>query len=486
MTKPRPLSLLVVLSLLVLACSTKAAPSSDVVKARRPVGGEYFGLYLMNKKVGWMFSDLSFLPGSKDKVQSVQELFFKVGVGVGGKVSERSQREVRVYEAKPHGRLLSIVLEHKGDGGDQRLDVTATPKGLTVVRTRPGVPTEVKTAPASTETVEDADQARLAVLRGASVDGFLTDVEDLTTYKMSTTVGPASERVLNGVKVKIHSTTTVTEKEKVPVTLSLTESGEMVEVDFGGQMRASAEPESVAKRQDQVEVFGLTRVDLPKVPPASAHQVPGSMTLVMSGLPDKFRRETYRQKYKGLPDGKVEVTLLASPPKLAQKLARPLVDPSGGTYLKSTLVVEADNPQIQETAKKIVAGETDAYAAAKKISSWVDQHMTKDYGASADRASDVLRQMKGDCTEHSLLAVALLRAAGIPARRMDGVVYLVNGDGAPALYWHEWVEACVGEWTQLDPTFGQDVADATHFAVGEEGNAEIIPLIGQMKVLDVR
>jgi hypothetical protein len=47
------------------------------------------------------------------------------------------------------------------------------------------------------------------------------------------------------------------------------------------------------------------------------------------------------------------------------------------------------------------------------------------------------------------------------------------------------VEAYVGEWTQLDPTFQQTVADATHFALGEESSAEITPLIGQLKVVDV-
>jgi hypothetical protein len=38
----------------------------------------------------------------------------------------------------------------------------------------------------------------------------------------------------------------------------------------------------------------------------------------------------------------------------------------------------------------------------------------------------------------------------------------------------------------MDPTFNQAVADATHFAVGEEGNAEITPLIGQLKVVEVK
>ena len=35
-------------------------------------------------------------------------------------------------------------------------------------------------------------------------------------------------------------------------------------------------------------------------------------------------------------------------------------------------------------------------------------------------------------------------------------------------------------------TFNQDVASPARFAAGEEGNAEIVPLIGQLKVVDNR
>jgi transglutaminase-like putative cysteine protease len=80
----------------------------------------------------------------------------------------------------------------------------------------------------------------------------------------------------------------------------------------------------------------------------------------------------------------------------------------------------------------------------------------------------------------------MLRSLGIPAKRVDGLVYLMNDDGVPALYWHEWVEAYVGEWTQLDPTFGQDVAQPARLALGEESSAEITPLIGSMTVTEVR
>jgi hypothetical protein len=341
-------------------------------------------------------------------------------------------------------------------------------------------------APTS-ETVEDADQVRVALLRNAAVHGHTLDGDDLETYADDTTLAPSEERILGGVKVKLRHAVSLNAKEKVPADAYVTEKGEMVELDFGPQMRARAEPKAVAQRLDQVEVFGLTRVILPKAPPPSVRSVPGRLELVVSGLPSAFQQDSYRQRFEKLPGDKTRVTLLAVGPDPKKLSKLPLAeDPKLAPELKSTLAVESADPKIIATARQIVGGEKDAYLAAKKIVAWVGRHMEKDYGASADRATDVLRQMKGDCTEHSLLAEALLRASGIPARRIDGLVYVMNEDGVPALYWHEWVEAYVGTWTQLDPTFGEPVADATHFAVGEEGNAEITPLIGQLKVSEVR
>ncbi len=467
----------------VAVASPAPAEVSDVLRARRPKGGEYFGLYLMGKKVGFVFTDVGPSPGRPDQVRAVTQYVFKANVG--SKVSERRHRETRIYEAKPNGRLLSFTIEQEGDGGNQILEGTATPQGLKVLRKRPNQPNEVLNVAPSKERVEDADQARVALFRNATVEGVITDGTDLESYKVTTTVGEPTTRLIGGVNVKLRKAVTLSEKEKVPVEAFVDEQGRVVEILYGSTMRALAEPEHVARRLDQVEVFGLTRVVLPRPLPPEARSVPGKLTLVMTGLPEKFRRDSYRQKFRALEDGKVEVTISAGPPA-ANKRVRPLADPNGGANLKSTIIVEADHPEIQGLAKQILGDEKDAYASAKKIVAWVHQNLTKDYGASADRATDVLRQKRGDCTEHALLAVALLRAAGIPAKRVDGVVYMVNDDQVPALYWHEWVEAYVGEWTQLDPTFGQMVADATHFAVGEEANAEITPLIGQLKVVDVR
>jgi transglutaminase-like putative cysteine protease len=284
--------------------------------------------------------------------------------------------------------------------------------------------------------------------------------------------------------VKVRRVETLSDKEKVPTSIWVDEGGRILEMHYGPTMTAVAEPPDVAKRIDVVELFPLTRVALPKPLPPTARQVPGQLVMLMADLPEKFQVDTYRQTFVRKPNDTVEVTISTKLPKVHKP--RPLVDPNGGENLKTSIVIESDAPEIKKLAKQIASDEKDAWETAKKVSRWVNQHMAKDYGASSDRATDVLRELKGDCTEHSLLTVSLLRALGIPAKRIDGVVYLMNEDQVPALYWHEWVEAYIGEWTQLDPTFGQDVADSTHFAVGEEARAEITPLIGSIRVLEVR
>lgn len=463
------------------AFAQKGPALSDALTVQRPKEGEYFGVYLSNQKVGWMFTSMK-VNQAGDRATSLNELHFRAKVGT--RISERVMKETKVFEVKPGGKLVSFRLEQSGDGGDQVLDGVATKDGLKVTRTRPGMKDEVLTLPASKEVIEDADQARVSLKRNASYEGIITDTTDLKQYPVRTTVGEPETRTIRGVKVKLKKAITLSEKEKVPTEAFVDEQGRMVEVHFGPTMSAAMEPEDQAKRFDLVEVFGLTRVKLPKPPPPEVRQIPGRMVMVMTGLPERFQVQDYRQTYDKLDDKRVVVTLSAALPKTKQ--VRPLADPNGGKNLESDIIVEAKAPEIVKQAKAIVGTEKDAYTAAKKIGRWVNEHLVKDYGASSDRATDVLKTMRGDCTEHSLLTVALLRASGIPARRVDGVVYLMNDDNVPALYWHEWVEAYIGEWTQLDPTFGQDVADATHFKVGEEGNAEITPLIGSLSVTEVR
>ena len=460
---------------------------SDALRAPRPPGGEWFGFYLLDKKVGWLFTDLELVPGRPDRARSVQELLIRAQVGEV--MAERRHREERIYEARPGGRLLSFLIEDHGDGGDQTLTGQATAGGIEVLRRRPGHADEKLALPPTAETVEDADQVRVALLRGQPVSGSVLDPMDLQSYTLTTTPGGTEHRTLHGVVVTLRHATTLSEKDRVPALSTVATDGAILETSFGGTAAVRAEAKAVAQRLDRVEIFGLSRVLLPRPPPASARDIPGELTLVVQGLPPQSRRLTPRQTYRPLDAERVEVRIRAAPPDPSQLRTRPLGTgaPETAEYLKPTLAVESAAPEIVALAREIAGGQTDAYAAARKVVAWVYSHMKKDYGYNADRATDVLRQLRGDCTEHSLLAVALLRALGIPARRVDGVVYTSGGDGVAALYWHEWVEAWVGTtWTQLDPTFGQPVADATHLTLGEESQADIIPLLGKLRVVEVR
>src|SRR5260370_17501140 len=122
---------------------------------------------------------------SAERARAVSEFFLKANVA--NKVSERTHREVRVYEAKPGGRLLSFVIEDKGDGGDQRLEGTATPQGVRVVRKRPGQPSQTLNLLASKETIEDAAPPRVSVFPTKPVQAVLPNAQTLPTHNLTTT-----------------------------------------------------------------------------------------------------------------------------------------------------------------------------------------------------------------------------------------------------------------------------------------------------------
>ena len=127
-------------------------------------------------------------------------------------------------------------------------------------------------------------------------------------------------------------------------------------------------------------------------------------------------------------------------------------------YLKPSVYIQSDNPKVQRTAKEILNGETDAWRAAKRLCTWVHEKIAdKNLKTGFGSALQTLESLEGDCTEHTVLMIALARAAGIPARVCAGIVF--QGD---AFYYHFWPEVYVGQWVAMEPTLGQIQADANH------------------------
>ncbi len=149
--------------------------------------------------------------------------------------------------------------------------------------------------------------------------------------------------------------------------------------------------------------------------------------------------------------------------------------------LAASPFIQSDDPAILAKARAIAGGDADAAAAARAINDWVFNKVRKTPSAGLPSALAVLETMEGDCNEHTYLTVALCRAAGIPAKVMAGLVYM-NG----AFYYHAWPAVRAGNrWVEMDPTFGQEIADATHIALAEgelAGQTRLLRYIGRLTI----
>ena len=149
-------------------------------------------------------------------------------------------------------------------------------------------------------------------------------------------------------------------------------------------------------------------------------------------------------------------------------------------FLKPAPLIQADDPQIKAQVEKIIKPADTDEQKARKIVNWVYRNIEKKPVLSVPNALEVLKNKVGDCNEHSVLTVALLRAAGIPAQMEAGLVYLHG-----RFYWHAWNVLYLRKWITADAVFNQIPADVTHIRLvrGDSGEQmNIMGLMGKIKL----
>lgn len=220
--------------------------------------------------------------------------------------------------------------------------------------------------------------------------------------------------------------------------------------------------------EEEAKAFGeplslTNRVELDKPLPNSR----SVKTLVLTArlkhpveqpFPSTSRQQVDKQDERTF---KLTLTTSKSPRKVASWPATIPDELKGLTA--ATTIVQSDDEAIRKKAREITEGSKNAWEAARRIVQWVYANMKK--VASEPRpvsALECLESMVGDCTEHAVLAGALARAVGLPTKMCVGLGY--TGD---AFYYHAWTKVWVGEWVEMDPTWGEDLADPTHIQVAE-------------------
>ena len=173
-------------------------------------------------------------------------------------------------------------------------------------------------------------------------------------------------------------------------------------------------------------------------------------------------RSTSRQTVTDDGDNILVAVRAQSAPDLTSKI--PITQPQLQEYLQPSDLAQSRDPLIVAKARAIIGNETDAWQAAQKLLSWVHRELAKvDSEPRPLSAREILTQMRGDCTEHSILLAALAQAVGIPAKLVAGLVY-----DDKAYHYHAWSELYVGQWVEMDATWSQPTVGPGHLLVASE------------------
>lgn len=160
---------------------------------------------------------------------------------------------------------------------------------------------------------------------------------------------------------------------------------------------------------------------------------------------------------------------------------------------KASAMVNADDPEVKRLAEQ-ATGSTPA-ARAESLRALVHSYIQrKNLGVGFASAAEIVRTRTGDCTEHAVLLAALLRARGIPARVVSGLIYAEEFEGKRDVFgYHMWAQAYIDScWRDLDATLPPGLTfDATHIALahssladGETTNSlvSLVPVLGKLKI----
>ena len=198
------------------------------------------------------------------------------------------------------------------------------------------------------------------------------------------------------------------------------------------------------------------------------------LKIKLSGINDRLHLNGDRQRYE---QNILTITRESIGPPSGQTNKIPA---DIAVFLKPSALIQSRDPDIRRQVGKITNPADSDEQKAKKIIQWVFTHIEKKPTLSVPNALEVLKNKSGDCNEHSVLTVALLRAAGIPAQSEAGLVYLRG-----RFYYHAWCALYVNQWITADAVFNQFPADVTHIRLirGEtDQQLNLMGVIGKTKL----
>lgn len=457
-------------------------PAADSPRLHGLPGTRWYGYYQDGTKIGWIASTwtLDEDPETGHPKRAVLETRAEVNLAaVGDRVTVRIL-DRRVYEAVAPWRLLRVTSQRTQ--GEEGLDLEAIrgEEGMEVIERRVDEEPRHGTAPSTRETLLDVQRDRLLVLARAEAGTVVTaptfDLEERREFEDRIKVLSREKRLRDGVEAEITVVQVRQGKSGQTWTLEMDDHGEMISADMSGRLRFVAESEEEARRigfgRDQFRA-AMIQPDRPLGYPVNVRR----LVLRLTGIDDVDIPDDGRQVSKRQEDGSLLMEIRA----VADGAWLPAAEADVAAALRPTTMYPSDHPEMIEAAKEACGDATTPREKAERLTEWVSRHVQDVYTLRDMTALDTLRAGRGDCSEHTTLYVALARAAGLPTRRVGGVMY---GGPEYGFSGHAWPEVALdGKWVPFDPTWDQIVLDATHIRLSVENEYDVsLDIRGRVKI----
>ena len=172
-----------------------------------------------------------------------------------------------------------------------------------------------------------------------------------------------------------------------------------------------------------------------------------------------------RQSLAADPSGSVLTVRRETLPEEGLSVSEVAALPALAPYRAPSLYIQSAAPAIRALAGRLVPDPgADSRDAARVLHDWVHDHMEPAHTDVRFKTSlEVLEDLRGTCSEYTVLFAALSRAAGIPARVSVGFAVSAAGELVP----HIWPQVFVGEWLEVDPSWNAFPVEAAHVKTGQ-------------------
>ena len=437
-----------------------------------PSEPQWFGVYLGERKIGHARLGLR-ASGAGEPPSIVAESSMSIPM------SDDPKRRVeivsdRYYHRQPPHRLVEVRVRETTDKGTSTIRYASGPAGMRVFRTIDGRERRGRRVPASSETLATLVAQYLlepeAVAAGDRQTFHELDVDRGRDREVSVEVAARRTQLVFGVTTEVAELAIRQAGDQTVTRTLIAAGGRTLRATVG---RFSFRAQDRRRATSGVDGFdhlaNVVAVDRRLGDPARIV----SMAAVLESDAEFLPPAAANQRVSREGD-RLRLTITAGP-------GDPVSEKERAGALAVTAEIDASDPAIQKLAAELAAGVDDPRARVERLVRRVNEGLVKRTSTHLASASQVLAEGAGDCTEHTLLFVALARAMGLPAREVSGLVWA--GDETGGFSWHSWAEVELdGRWHRVDPSWGETVANATHIALGVNGASDWLVLLGDLEI----